>query len=236
MTMSDFAYSAIPNHERKPTIGLIVLQSDETVEPEIHQWLPPTEFDVLVSRVPSGEEVTEETLGAMAGAMTDAAALFPRSSNFDAVGYCCTSGTSVIGAEKVAELVMAGCQTKAVTNPLTALVSACEKRGIKRLAFLSPYIESVSAHLRNVVAKSGIESPVFGTFNEGEEAKVAWIDEVSVCEAAHSLIRDGGVDGVFLSCTNLKTYPFREKLEGELGMPVLSSNFVLSEHLRALAS
>lgn len=234
--MSGFSYAMIPNERRKPLVGLIVLQSDETVESEIHQWLPPSEFDVLVSRVPSGEEVTEETLGAMADHVTQSASLFPRSSSFDAVAYCCTSGTSIIGAEKIAKLVQMGCQTKAVTNPLSSLIWACEQRDIKRLAFLSPYIESVSDHLRAVVAQHGIESPVFGTFNESEEAKVAWIDEASICDAARTLAYKGDLDGIFLSCTNLKTIGLLDELGKDLGLPVLSSNFVTAEHLRSLAN
>lgn len=233
--MAAFSYTSIAKEARKPTIGLIVLQSDETIEPELHQWLPPSEFDVYVSRVPSGEEVTAETLAEMANHITQSATLFPKSSRFSAVAYCCTSGTSIIGADRIAELVKAGCETVAVTNPLTALVEACKHRNIKRLAFLSPYIESVSAHLRDVVARAGIESPVFGSFNEGEEAKVAWIDRDSIRNAAASLSASQSVDGIFLSCTNLKTYGLIEELETELGLPVLSSNFVLAEHLRALA-
>lgn len=233
--MTDFSYASIPLEARKPAIGLIVLQSDETIESELHQWLPPTQYDVLVSRVPSGEEVTEESLGAMADHIMRSAELFPRPTKFDAVAYCCTSGTSVIGADKVESLVQAGCVTAAVTNPLTALVWACRKRNIKKLAFLSPYIESVSSHLRDVVALEEIESPVFGSFNEGEEAKVAWIDADSVCNAAQKLTERGDVDGVFLSCTNLKTYGLIDELETRIGLPVLSSNLVLAEHLRSLA-
>jgi len=230
--MTEFAYTSIAEQERRPTIGLIVLQTDVTIEREINLWLPPSDYNVLVSRVPNGVEVTEETLGAMADHITNSAKLFPQDTSFDAVAYCCTSGTSVIGAEKVANLVKEGCDTGMVTNPVTALVVACEKREIKKLAFLSPYIESVSSHLRDVVAAEGIESPVFGSFNEGEDSKVAWIDPDSIRKAAHALAKQGGVDGLFMSCTNLKTHGLVEELEQELGMPVLSSNYVLAEHLR----
>ncbi|MEO0327858.1 MAG: Asp/Glu racemase [Pseudomonadota bacterium] len=232
----DFSYSSIPQEERKPTIGLVVLQSDETVEPELHHWLPADKYDVFVSRVPSGEEVTEETLGAMANSMTHAASLFPRPAAFDAVAYCCTSGTSVIGSQKVAELIQNGCTTSSVTNPLSALVWACEKQGIKRLAFLSPYVEAVSARLRDVIAEHSIDTSVFGSFNEGREAAVAWIDAASIREAATTLVKDVDVDGVFLSCTNLKTRELLGSLSQEIGKPVLSSNFVLAEHLKELAS
>ena len=234
--MTDFPYQMIPEEDRKPTIGLIVLQSDETVEPEIHQWLPPTRFDVLVSRVPSGEEVTGETLGAMANHIKQSADLFPRSASFDVVAYCCTSGTSVIGADRVAELVSAGCKTKGVTDPVTALVAACKRRNIKRLAFLSPYIESVSAHLRDVISAHGLELPVFGTFNEGEEARVAWIDRDSIRRAVKGLVAQDNVEGVFLSCTNLKTFGLIDELERECQLPVMSSNSVLAEHLEEIAT
>ena len=62
-------------------------------------------------------------------------------------------GASVIGPQRVAVLVSEGCATKAVTEPVSALVHACEQRNIKRLAFLSPYIESVSAKLRDVLSE-----------------------------------------------------------------------------------
>jgi len=233
--MADFSYTLVPQAERKPTLGLVVLQSDETVETEIARWLPPDDFSIFVSRVQNAEEVTKDTLAAMADHITGSAGLFPRPARFEAVAYCCTSATSVIGADKVADLVRAGCKTRAVTNPVTALIAACEKRGIKRLAFLSPYIESVNDRLREVIAQYGVETPVFGSFNESEDHKVAWIDHDSLRLAVTELVKDADVDGVFMSCTSLKTYGLLEELEAELGMPVLSSNYVLGEHLRDLA-
>lgn len=233
--MNAFSYTLISEAERRPNLGLIVLQSDETVEPEVHQWLPPTQYSVFVSRVPSGEEVTQETLAAMADHITASAQLLPTKTGFSAVAYCCTSGTSVIGPHRITELVRNGCETKAVTDPLSALLFACRQRGIKRLGFLSPYIESVSSHLRKVINDHGVETPLFGSFNESEEAKVAWIDGRSIASAVASLADQGNVDGIFLSCTNLKTYGLIDPLQAQLGMPVLSSNSVLAEHLKALS-
>lgn len=234
--MTSFSYKLIPEEQRNPSLGLVVLKSDETVEQEINQWLPPTDYSVYVSRITNAEVVTKETLGAMEEHITGSASLFPNPTKFDAVAYCCTSATSVIGAERVEELVKAGCDTKAVTNPVTALIAACEKRGIKRLAFLSPYIESVNNRLREVIGEYGVETPVFGSFNESEDHKVAWIDHASLRSAATELVNSADVDGIFMSCTSLKTYRLVDELEAELGMPVLSSNFVLGEHLRDLAT
>jgi len=49
--------------ERPPQIGLIVLQADETIELEFRHLIP-AEVEIFVSRVPSGEEVTPDTLAA----------------------------------------------------------------------------------------------------------------------------------------------------------------------------
>ena len=81
-----------------------------------------------------------------------------------AVGYGCTSGTAQIGAARVAQLIHAGGQGGAVTDPATALIAACRHLGLRRLTLLSPYVASVSDRLRQVLAQAGIETPstVFG--------------------------------------------------------------------------
>jgi len=215
-------------------LGLIVLQSDETVEEDFRR-LVPRSIRLLVSRVPSGAEVTPETLGAMEGHLTEAAALFPEGAWFDAVGYACTSGTAQIGADRVAERVRAGARTRGVTNPVTALVEACRSEGLGRIAFLSPYMESVSDRIRTVLDEAGVETPVFGTFGVPEEAKVARIDAASIRDAARSLAATGGVDALFMSCTNLNTLGVIAPLEAELGLPVFSSNLVLAWHMLGVA-
>lgn len=229
--MSLFSYTAV---SIEPTrIGIIVLQSDETIERDLMAMRG--DADVFVSRVPSGQEVTAETLESMAGHITASASLFPQTISFDAVGYGCTSGTAQIGVSEIERLVKFGTQTKTVSQPVSALVAACEHLGLKRIAFLSPYIEGVSANLRQVLQDNGVETPAFGTFGEAEELKVVRISGASVMEAATALVRDSKVDGIFLSCTNLRTLDLIMPLEAALDMPVLSSNLVLAWHLAQLS-
>ena len=229
--MSLFSYTAV---SIEPTrIGIIVLQSDETIERDLMAMRG--DADVFVSRVPSGQEVTAETLESMAGHIAASASLFPQTISFDAVGYGCTSGTAQIGVSEIERLVKFGTQTKTVSQPVSALVAACEHLGLKRIAFLSPYIEGVSANLRQVLQDNGVETPAFGTFGEAEELKVVRISGASVMEAATALVRDSKVDGIFLSCTNLRTLDLIMPLEAALDMPVLSSNLVLAWHLAQLS-
>jgi len=223
-----FAYTLTGPIGGRATLGLIALQADETIEHDFRRLLPVDDVALYVSRVPSGLEVTGDTLAAMSQDLPSAAALFPRSVAFDVVGYGCTSGTSVIGTGRVAALVHHGCKTRQVTEPLSALVAACGHLGVSKLAFLSPYIASVSSSLRDALADAGIECPKFGSFDEAEEARVARIDPQSIAAAAIELGGAQDAEAVFLSCTNLRTLDVLSQIEAELGKPVLSSNQVLA--------
>ena len=213
-----------------PALGLVVLQSDETIEGDFRRMLPAgTPF--YVSRVPSAPDVTPQTLQSMARHLTGAAALFPAPVRFAAVGYGCTSGTAQIGAPAIAELIRAGTNTQAVTEPLSALIAACAALGLRRIAFLSPYVADVSQRLRSALTTAGIETPVFGSFNEAEEEKVVRISGASIMDAAQDLMHDSPAEALFLSCTNLRTLDVIAPLEQRLNVPVLSSNQVLAWHM-----
>lgn len=227
-------FAARLTQETAPSLGMIVLQADLTVEADMRRMVP-LDTRLLVSRVPSGDAVTPESLSAMEGHLAAAAGLFPRGHAFDVVAYACTSGAAQIGSDRVADRVLAGTEAGRVTDPVTALLAACTALGAARLAILSPYIAPVSERLRQVLAARGVETPGFGTFAEPEEARVARIDAASVCAATQALVeRAPPVDAVFLSCTNLRTLGVIDRLETTLGLPVLSSNLVLAWHMLRL--
>lgn len=217
-----------------PFLGLIALQVDQTIEADLRRILPETS-ELYVSRVPSGAEVTPDSLSRMAAHLTGAAALLPPQVRYAVVGYGCTSGTAQIGARHVAAQVREGVSADRVTEPVSALVAACRALGVRRLAMLSPYVAAVSQRLRATLAGEGVETPVFGSFDEAEEARVARIDTASVMSAARDLAAGADVDALFISCTNLRTLDVIAPLEAELDLPVLSSNLVLGWQMRHLA-
>jgi len=233
--MPPFQYNLEGPIGTRATLGLVVLQSDETIEHDFRRLFTAPDVSLYITRVPSGLDVTTDTLATMSAALPAAARLLPTALQYDVVGYGCTSGTAVIGPDKIAEQVKAGCATTHVTEPLSALVAICRDRGISRIAFLSPYIESVSVTLRTALNNRGVETPVFGSFDEGEETKVAKISQQSLYDAAMALGATDDVDAVFMSCTNLRTLDVIPRIEDALGKPVFSSNQVLAWHMAKLA-
>lgn len=219
---------------RPPQLGMVVLQSDETLEHDLRRLLPPN-AELLVTRIPSAVTVSSGSLAAMERELTGAAKLLPRGADLSVVGFGCTSGTAQIGAARIAELITQGAPTRAVTDPVSALIAACTHLDVRRLALVSPYVEAVSGRLMEVLAEADITITAFASFEEAEEAKVVRIAPGSIADAAIVTAARAECDAVFLSCTNLRTLDVIAPVESAAGMPVLSSNQVLAWHMLQLA-
>ena len=215
-------------------LGLIALQTDETIEPELQDILRGEGRALYVTRVPSGAAVTPATLAAMEADLPAAAALLPPSLDFDVVGYGCTSGATTIGAGAVADIVAAGATTRAVTDPLTAVIAAARALDVRKIGFVTPYLPEVSASMSKALELADLEIAAFGSFEEPNEARVARISPASVKDAAMT-VGGGGAEAVFLSCTNLRTLPVIVEIEAALGKPVISSNQALAWHMLRVA-
>lgn len=233
MTRLDFAIAPPIGH--RATLGLIVLQADETIEPEFRHLIDQPGLALYTTRIPSGREVTAETLSAMRAALPAAAALLPPSLDFDVIGYGCTSGATVIGSETVSRLVQGAARVRRVTDPLSAVIAACEALGVKRLGFVTPYVREVSAAMRTALEDQGLEIVAFGSFEQAEESVVARIAPQSVLDAIVGVGSDPACDAVFAACTNLRTLDVVAQAEARLNKPVLSSNLALAWHMMRLA-
>ncbi|MDC3129533.1 Asp/Glu racemase [Paracoccaceae bacterium] len=216
-------------------MGLIVLQVDETIEGEFREAFRKSKNQIFVTRIPSGLEVTAQTLTSMEQHITTSAKLLPQSREFSVIGYGCTSASAIIGSEKISELIKSGCHTRKVTNPLLSATEYAKNIGVTKLALLSPYIEEVNTPLRKAFETNGLSTEAFGTFGEGKEEKVARISERSTIEAAINLGQKESVEAVFISCTNLRTFNCLDKIANEINKPVFSSNQSLAWHMKKLS-
>ena len=226
----------LSSDENSPSpMGLVVLQVDETIEGEFREAFGTSKNQIFVTRIPSGLEVTAESLISMKRHIKAAAKLLPQSREFSVIGYGCTSASAIIGSEKISELIKSGCHTRKVTNPLLAATEYAKHIKVRKLALLSPYIEEVNTPLRKAFGNNGLSTEVFGTFGEGKEEKVARISESSTIEAAITLGQNASVEAVFISCTNLRTFNCLGKIANEINKPVFSSNQSLAWHMKKLS-
>lgn len=211
----------------KATLGMIVLQSDLTLEQDMRKVIPCDGVALYVSRIPNAPEVTGGTLRAMEEDLPFATNLLPHNLAFDALGYGCTSASALIGSERIAELIRTQRTAKSVITPISALIDACRNLNLKKLALVTPYIAEVTQELKNSIRSYGIRFGSEACFDEILDQRVAQLSSIALSEAALTVGRGESCDAVFLSCTNLRTIEIIEDLEQKLDRPVISSNSAL---------
>jgi maleate isomerase len=220
-------------------IGLVVLASDYTVEHEFRRvfggpGMAPG-IDYYTARIRNSPQITPDTLAAMGPLISDTVDLILPGAELDVVGFCCTSATMVLGETAVARAIHAVRPGARATNPISAAFAAFEALGAKRIAVLTPYRRDVNQVVRAYMVGRGYQVPVFGSFNEQDDAVVASIDAASLRRAVRRLTEGHEVDAVFVSCTSLRLLDAVCEIEAETGLPVTSSNHALAWHCLRLA-
>ncbi|MEW2914490.1 aspartate/glutamate racemase family protein [Leisingera sp. JC11] len=219
----------------RATLGVIVLETDETLEPEFSRMMAQPGVALYHSRIPMVPEVRPDTLAQMQADLPASARLFPSTPNFDVIGYGCTSASTVIGSAKVAEAVQTVLPDAKVTDPLAAIIAAGKSLGAGRFGFVTPYLPEVSAQMRVKLEEAGFEIADFGSFEQMDDRVVARISEAAIAEAAAQVAGQGDCDAIVISCTNLRCLRIIPEIEARTGVPVISSNQALGWHMLRLA-
>ena len=222
--MTGFPFEVEKNNSKK--LGLVVLQADETIENEFRKIIP-HHCDVYHSRIPSAPEVTPKTLRKMMEDLPNSIELFPSEVILDVIGYACTSGATIIGPDKVKSIINKRYEGMKVTDPISSVCEALKVLEVKKIGFVSPYVESVSTEMRRFLLGHGFDVNSIISFEQCSESVVASIRESDTLKAvAEAATHD--VEAIFVSCTNLKTFSILDHAEALTGKPVLSSNQVLA--------
>ena len=220
-------------------IGLVVLASDYTMEHEFRRVFNAPGFgpgvDYYAARIRNSSRITPATLAAMGPLLTDTVDLILPGAELDVVAFGCTSASMVLGEEAVAERIHAARPGAKATNPISAAFAAFEALGARRIAVLTPYRADLNAIVRDYITAKGYDVPVFGSFNEQDDAVVARIDTDSLRRAVRTITQGREVDAVFVSCTSVRLLDAVCEIEAETGLPVTSSNHALAWHCLRLA-
>jgi maleate isomerase len=219
----------------RANLGVLVLETDETLEHDFARLLNHAGVALYHSRIPMVPDIRPDTLARMERDLPASAKLLPPALSFNVIGFGCTSASTVIGSDNVAKAIQTVCPTAKITDPLAALIAAGRSLGARKLGFVTPYIASVSAGMRGRLEEAGFEITGFGSFEEGNDRVVARITEASILQAIENVAAQAPCDAVVVSCTNLRCLDVIAKAEARIGVPVLSSNQALAWHMLRLA-
>lgn len=221
---------------KRASIGLIVLATDYTIEHEWRRIVGRADGVALYhSRIHNLDRISPASLGEMAGRITESAKLLTPDTPLDVIAYGCTSASTVIGEETVFEKIRAARPGVSCTTPITAAFAAFAAFGARRVGVLTPYPADVNKVLAEYIAARGFEVPVFGSFNLDRDTLVSRISASSVELAIGELLKQGGCDAVFVSCTSVRLLDNCARLEDRFGIPLTSSNHAMAWHALRLA-
>lgn len=231
--MDKLSYTKQDYNANRACAGLIVLQTDEVVESEVHSWLPDN-ISLYHTRIPNQDSVNKETLLEMGNQIPAVCALFPKHAPIEVVAYCCTSGATVIGESVVEQGVKTMFPKARVTNPITAVKARLNDLGARNIGLLTPYIPAVTQAMSDHLTEHGFSIVSEASFYEEHDFEVCRISSDSIIDAIEHVAHNGKCDAIFASCTNLRTISFLDSISERLGIPVISSNAALAWHIQQL--
>ncbi|MDP6064065.1 MAG: aspartate/glutamate racemase family protein [SAR202 cluster bacterium] len=157
------------------------------------------------------------------------------SSGVSSTGYGCTSASYVRGVGGDIEIGERMAQTTGLpaTTTSTAMVVALRQMGVKRVAVLSPHIDALNEHLGHFLEDNGFQVEAMTGLN-----KIEGIEDLPPEEIMDIVVDQADrpdADGIFVSCTGMRTATVLDEMERRTGKPVVTALQATVWHLLGLA-
>lgn len=216
----------LPETDARPVarhIGLIVLATDHTSEPDFRRMVAGDGLAVYTARIAYENPTTPENLRRMHPRLREGAALILPDEELDAICFSCTSASVVIGDRAVeAAIHEAKPGTPVVTPPLAA-VAALKALQARRISILTPYTVETSAPMAEYFAGHGLDIARFTCLGFDDDREMARIKPRSLIEAAVEAAASDS-EALFISCTALRSAAVVPQIEQAIQRPVVTSN------------
>ena len=140
-----------------------------------------------------------------------------------AIGYGCTSASYVrgVGGDRdIADRITAATGLPATTTS-SAAVTALRRLGVRRLSVLSPHVDELNERLAQFLADSGFD--VMHVRGLNKLGGIEDIPQQDISDLVLQLVDRPDIDGVFVSCTGMRTSSILDSMEEAIGKPIVSA-------------
>lgn len=205
-------------------IGLILPSCNTVMESELPRATPEG-VSLHASRVPI-KKVTEHELVTMAREAIQAARLL-LDAKVDVIVFGCTSGSFVGGIAYNVELENEIRSVTGIPSVTTssAVVAALKAQKVRKVAVVTPYSKTINRKEHSFLTENGFLVLDIEGLGIDDGYEIGKVEPHVVYELAMNVAkRCPEVDGLFISCTNLRSLEVVPLLCHELHKPVISSN------------
>lgn len=203
-------------------IGYLLLATEQTIEDDVFK-LCPAGVGVHFNRIPIPDSITNETLAAQADLMADAAKGILPDGSIDVVCYACTSGSLVIGEERVFSEINKGQPKAKATSLITGVIRALNALKVSKVSMATPYLDEINEREVVYLRDAGIEVLNYTGLNIEKDSEMVRVPPDYLVELALA-VDNPDSEALFISCGALRSLDVVDEIEQRLGKPVVCSN------------
>jgi maleate isomerase len=214
-------------------LGILIPSTDTTTEPEFGMLAPKgVTFHAARMLISS---ITVEGITAMEEYAIRAAKEVA-SAGVDLIGFCCTAGTFIKGKNfdvRLKKRIEEETDVPTITTS-GAVIDSLNILNICKVAMITPYDEKLNELEKKFLESHGkIVTEIMGlgltTLSPHFPLAKSPVSPIGLLEPYYAYkmargIDNGDADGVFISCTGLRTIDIIQSLENDIEKPVISSN------------
>tara|TARA_R110002049_G_scaffold44333_6_gene130177 strand:+ start:35574 stop:36371 length:798 start_codon:yes stop_codon:yes gene_type:complete len=212
--------------DARARLGAVLLSTDLTFEGDAARLIDKEQASLHVARIAFENPITQGRLRAIVPDLARTAGLLVPGVQLSAVAFCCTSAAVAIGNPTVRRAISDGLPGVPVITPASAAIAGFAALGLHRVAMITPYLADTAAPLASYFEEKGLNVIRNGAFGLEDDRDMARVDADSMINAAIALDTPQ-VDAFFLSCTAMRGVDVIDRIEAQLGKPVVTSNQAL---------
>lgn len=211
-----------PGRHHRARLGFILMSTDLAAEADFFA-MAPEGVAVHVTRLRTDDHTTTETLARHIEHMADAAARLQPDCGPDVISYSCTSGSIVIGEERVFAEIRRGAPWARPMCIVTGVVDALRELGARRIVVGTPYLDEINTAEAEFLAAKGFEVLDIQGLNLSTGIEFGQVTPAYWTAFAREIDRPEA-DAVFLSCGGIRALEVAGEIEQAVGKPVVLSN------------
>lgn len=216
--------------ENRRRVGLLIPSSNTVMENDLHDALDKSRYSIQTSRM-FLVDTTPEAERQMIDQYAPIAAELLGTARPDILVFGCTSAGSLGGTAYDEEVCaklgkLADCSGLGVLSSVSA---ALRRRGLHRLAIITPYMPALTESVAASLADRGFDIAASGGLGIDVNIKLADPTPAEIADFTIETVGRASVDGIFTSCTNFRALEALPTVVERTGLPVVTSNSAVLE-------
>ena len=203
-------------------LGFILMSTDLAAESDFFD-ISPKDVAIHITRLKTDDYTTNETLSKHIEFMADAASRIQPDTKPDVISYSCTSGSIVIGEDRVKEEIKKGAPYAIPMTLVTGVVDALRELKVKNLVVGTPYLDEINTNEAEFLFNKGFSVLNIQGLNLTKGIEFGTVTPDYWIKFAEE-INEESADAIFLSCGGIRSTEVIDQIEQKVGKPVITSN------------